>query len=111
MLTASCFIARRVISRITDSVKRSAFAESICRAAVTTRLAPAVGPSTALIGEPPPLPDEYHPPLPGGYPLLSRRGRLLAAGPGIARLPASGHILSGIRLRYGSRFARTPLSR
>ena len=46
MLTASCCMARRVISRITDSVNRSALADSVRCAAAATRLEPVVDASS-----------------------------------------------------------------
>src|SRR6202171_3761479 len=65
IFTASYCSASRVISRITDSVKLSVFADSIRRAAIATRLAPLVETSPQLIGEPHSPPAGLPPHQPG----------------------------------------------
>src|ERR1700692_4226537 len=78
MLTALYCIARRVISRITDSVKRSALADSVFCAAATTCFAPVVDASSApgnlvgaLNGFLPALRDSFRSPRPGERPRFS----------------------------------------
>src|SRR5579863_2037020 len=69
MLTASYCIARRVISRITDSVKRSALSESLRCTAAANLLVPPMDGS--------PAPDKLDGALNGFLPCLEAGVRLL----------------------------------
>src|ERR1700719_3821884 len=113
MLTASYFMARRVISRITDSVNRAALADSVRCTAAATLLDPVVDASPALNGSLPFRRDAVH---------LWQRAMRRAARPRFSRrlfsggAPAAGlqkerdRTLDGKRPNCESRSARTPLS-
>ena len=116
-LTASCFWARRVISRMTDSVNRSALADSVRCAAAATRLELGVDASSppdkldgALNGFLPSLRDVIYPPRLDARPRFSRR-LFLRGAPSADHQRAMGRTLDGKLPSCESRSARTPLSR